>query len=97
MQPELTHEFIASAEWDRLSEDAQGVLRGVLELAFRRDGAWSVEGTPKQMGEWFGRELGQPPARIQVVLRELEEAGYLCRGRGPLSSRFVVKAPVVSR
>jgi hypothetical protein len=97
LQPELTSEFMESAEWGRLSADAQGVLRGVLQLAFRRDGDWSVESTPKEMSDWFGRELSRTPATIVAVLRELEAAGYLRKGRSSFGCRFVVKAPIVER
>ena len=69
----------------------------MLELAFRRDAGWAVDSTPKEMSDWFGRELRTPPAAILAGLRELEAAGYLCRGRGGTGSRFIVKAPLVER
>ena len=97
LQPALTAEFTASAGWLGLSAPARGVLRGVLELAFRRDGGWSVDSTPKEMSQWFGRELSMPPATILEVLRELEGAGYLCKGRSAVGCRFVVRAPVEAR
>lgn len=97
MQPALTAEFTASPEWNSLSTLAQGVLQGVLELAFRRDSGWAVESTPKEMSNWFGRELSTTPATILVVLRELEAAGLLCQGRSGSRSRFVVKAPIELR
>jgi hypothetical protein len=97
VQPALTDEFTASAGWLGLSAPAQGVLRGVLELVFRRDGDWSVEGTAKDLSVWFGRELSTMPATILAGLRELEAAGYLCKGRSALGCRFIVKAPIVER
>ncbi len=97
MQPVLTDEFTASPGWGRLSTTAQRVLVAVLELSFRRDGGWAVDSTAREMSDWFGRELSTTPATILGVLRELEAAGYLCKGRSGAGSRFVVKAPVVER
>lgn len=94
MQPSLTAEFVESEEWGALSESARGVLRGMLELAFRRPGGWAVDSTPKEMSQWFGRELGLPPAEILGGLKELEEAGHLSKGRMGTGTRYVVKAPV---
>lgn len=94
MQPSLSPTFVGSAEWSRLSTAAQGVLQGLLELAIMRDGQWCVDGTPKELSDWFGRELSIAPARILVVLRELDEAGYLRKGRRGFTSRFVLAAPL---
>lgn len=95
MQPSLAESFTASPEWLRLSAPARGVLRGVLELAIHRDGEWSVDGTSKELSDWFGRELSMPPMKILAGLRELDEAGYLRKGRRGFGNRFVLTAPLV--
>jgi hypothetical protein len=97
VQPTLSPTFVSSPGWSRLSPAAQGVLKGILELAIHRDGAWCVDGTPKELSDWFGRELSLAPAKILGVLRELDDAGYLRKGRRGVSSRFILSAPLGGR
>ena len=97
MQPALTDSFTQSPEWQRLSAAAQGVLRGVLVLAIHRDGEWGVDGSARDMSDWFGRELGMAPGVILAGLRELEGAGYLRKGRRGMVNRFIVGAPLIER
>lgn len=94
MQPSLTAEFTESAAWGALSAPARGVLEGMLELAFRRAGGWAVDSSAKEMSQWFGRELGLPPADILAGLRELEAGGYLAKSSMGTVMRYVVKVPL---
>ncbi len=97
MQPALSESFLESPQWSRLSASARGVLQGMLELAIPRDGEWFVDGTPKELSEWFGRELHVKPSAILAGLRELDMAGYLKKGRRGFGSRFILAAPLVER
>lgn len=76
---------------------ARAVLQGILEIAIARDGEWFVDGTPKQLSDWFGAELHVKPSAILAGLRELDEAGYLRKGRRGFGNRFVLAPSIVSR
>lgn len=94
LQPVLTETFTGSAAWGSMSASARGVLEGMLELAFRRANGWAVDSSAKEMSQWFGAELGLPPAEILGGLRELEEGGYLTKSSMGTGMRYVVKAPL---
>lgn len=94
MQPLLTEAFTESAAWGAMSESARGVLEGILELAFRRASGWAVDSSAKEMSQWFGAELGLPPADILGGLRELEASGYLTKTSIGIGTRYVVRAPL---
>lgn len=93
----LAGSFLASPQWERLSAPARGVLQGVLEIAIPRDGEWFIDGTPKELSEWFGSALQVKPSAILAGLRELDEAGYLRKGRRGFGSRFVLAPSIVQR
>src|SRR5688572_21881674 len=97
LQPVLTGTFLASPQWDRLAPPARGLLQGLLGLAIGRDGEWFVDATPKELADWFGPELQVKPAAIYGVLRELDEAGWLRKGRRGFGNRFVLAPSIVAR
>lgn len=94
LQPFLTAAFTESAAWGAMSESARGVLKGMLELAFRRAAGWTVDSSAKEMSQWFGAELGLPPAEILGGLRELEAGGFLSKSSTGMGMRYVVQAPL---
>lgn len=97
VQPVLAGTFLASPQWRRLSPPARGVLQGVLEFAITRNGECFVDGTPKELSDWFASSLNVKPSAILAGLRELDEAGYLRKGRCGFGSRFVLAPSIVQQ